>query len=140
MNINSVLGYEYSQDITWLEYINGVMNAKNVKGTIYPVYGYKNSMEVPMLIGFCVKGKEKALFFDYFLPQHLKTYIMTINEFVDISLWSSLTECLLYHGLAIVADDKVQVCADEFGWYEAYMASHRGNYENYQELASDPNL
>ena len=30
--------------------------------------------------------------------------------------------------------------SNEFGLLEAYMASYRGNYANYQELATEPNL
>jgi len=137
---DDILNKEYSQGITWREYIVGVMKVKRMKGSIYPVYAYKAGMDEPNLIGFCAKDGENLLFFDYQLPSMLMNHVLTIGEFVDISLWESVAECLLYHGLAIIADEKVQICAQEFGIYEAYMASHRGNYENYQELASDPNL
>jgi hypothetical protein len=137
---NIVLDFEYSQGITWREYIVNVMKIKGIKGTIYPIYAYKQGMDVPILIGFCGKGKTKSWFFDYQLNDLLKSYVLTIGEFVDIASWNTLSECLLYHGMAIIADEKVQVCAKEFGWLEAYLASHRGNYENYQELALDPNL
>jgi hypothetical protein len=137
---NIVLDFEYSQGITWREYIVNVMKIKGIKGTIYPIYAYKQEMDVPILIGFCGKGETKSWFFDYQLNEVLKSYVLTIGEFIDISLWNTISECLLYHGMAIIADEKVQVCAEEFGWLEAYLASHRGNYENYQELAADPNL
>ena len=138
--IDFILDNEYSQGLTWREFIIGVMKTKGMKGNILPVYAYKKGMDEPRIIGFCAHNKEKSLFFDYSLPSILTNHILTIGEFVDITLWETVSECLLYHGIAIVADEKVQICAEEFGWYEAYMASHRGNYENYQELASNPNL
>lgn len=140
MMIDDILDGEYSQGLSWREYVVGVMRVKRMKGAIFPVYGYKSGMDEPHLIGFCAKDEDNTLFLDYHLPSLLMNHVLTIGEFVDISLWESITECLLYHGLAIVANNEVQICAQEFGIYEAYMASHRGNYENYQELASNPNL
>ena len=56
---NIVLDFEYSQGITWREYIVNVMKIKGIKGTIYPIYAYKQEMDVPILIGFCGKGETK---------------------------------------------------------------------------------
>ncbi len=138
--LDFILENEYSQGITWKEFIISVMKIKKMTGNILPIYAYKKGMDEPSLIGFCAKSKEKSLFFDYSLPLELTNHVLAIGEFIDITLWETVAECLLYHGIAIVADEKVQICAEEFGWYEAYMASHRGNYENHQELASNPNL
>lgn len=138
--LDFILDNEYSQGITWKEFIISVMKIKKMTGNILPIYAYKKGMDEPSLIGFCAKSKEKSLFFDYSLPLELTNHVLAIGEFIDITLWETVAECLLYHGIAIVADEKVQICAEEFGWYEAYMASHRGNYENHQELASNPNL
>ena len=138
--LDFILDNEYSQGITWKEFIISVMKIKKMTGNILPIYAYKKGMDEPSLIGFCAKSKEKSLFFDYFLPLELTNHVLAIGEFIDITLWETVAECLLYHGIAIVADERVQICAEEFGWYEAYMASHRGNYENHQELASNPNL
>jgi hypothetical protein len=141
MDFELILNSEYIQDMTWKQFLDSSAELKGIKNhSILPVFVFNNFLEEPQFIGFCVMNENLVLFVDYEISKEVKTYVETLNEFIDTTFWNTHTECLLYHGVAIVADAKVQECAQEFGWYEAYMASYRGNYENYQELATEPNL
>lgn len=138
---NHILDHQYIEDLTWRDFLSQCAELKGMDDyRIYPSYASCGDLKVPLFIGFCVMDSENALFYDYEIPNEVEKYISTIGEFIDIKYWKTIIECLLYHGVAIIADEKVQLCAQEFGWVEAYMAAHRGNYNNYQELASEPNL
>lgn len=141
MDFELILNSEYIQDMTWKQFLISSAELKGIKNPIImPVFVFNSFLKEPQFIGFCVLNEYEVFFVDYEISNEVKKYVDTLNEFIDTSFWNTHTECLLYHGVAIVADAKVQECAQEFGWYEAYMASYRGNYENYQELATEPNL
>jgi hypothetical protein len=141
IEFEQILSYEMMQDWTWREYLTECASiAQITDANIYPIVAYQRGMDVPSIIGFCVKNDRKHLFVDYELPSVLRFYYDTLKEFIDTTIWKTKAECFLYHGVAIVADEKVQDCSNEFGLLEAYMASYRGNYANYQELATEPNL
>lgn len=140
--MEDVLRSERQQGVTWREYIEFSARINGIyAGIIYPVFAFKPSWgNSPVLIGFCFKGLGRVLFFDYEIPENILNFVSTLNEFVDVDFWDTTTECLLYHGVAIVADEKVQMCAREFGWFEAYMAAHRGQFKSFQEWAREPPL
>lgn len=138
---NYILDNNYIGELTVRCFLSQCAKLKGMNDDkIYPVYASCGGVKEPLFIGFCILDGDKSLFYDYETPDLIKKYVLTLAEFIDIKYWDSIIECLLYHGVAIVADEVVQICAQEFGWHEAYMASHRGNYNNYQELASEPNL
>lgn len=106
---------------------------------VLPIMGFKNGMEKVVLVGWCFyKNEAERYFVDEEIHEELRHYLDGIAEFVDLGLWETQVECLLYHGLAIVANRKVQECAQEFGWMEAFMAAYRGQYNSHQEWAHDP--
>jgi len=130
----------YKQDLTWYDLLLSLAKSEGIgtKGKTYPIFGYRTTMEEPAPIGWCRKNERGVVFLDADLPEPLLKYIKTLNEFVDVGFWKSKVECLLYHGVAVVADERIESCAREFGWYEAYMAAHRGQYDAHQDWAREP--
>ena len=109
---NIVLDFEYSQGITWREYIVNVMKIKGIKGTIYPIYAYKQEMDVPILIGFCGKGETKSWFFDYQLNQ---TNVDTIYNGGCPTDFSSLTPVVYIKDLESATYDGIEWTALDTG-------------------------